>query len=56
MDVNVVVGGGVVVDVDVGAVVDVDAVKDHFEQKLNNVMGAVLENERYPPIVNDIVQ
>ena len=40
------------------AVVDEAAVKgqDVFEQKLDNVMGAVLGNERYPPIVNDIVQ
>ena len=56
--VDVGVGADVVVGVgaDVGADVDEDAVKDKFEQKLNNVMGTVLGNERYPPIVNEVVQ
>ena len=52
------VGAGVVGDEGEDAVVDEAAVKgqDVFEQKLDIVMGAVLGNERYPPIVNDIVQ
>ena len=36
--------------------VDVDAAKDKFEQKLDNVMGAVLEIGTLPSIVDDIVQ
>ena len=37
------------VDEDVDAGVDVDAAKDKFEQKLDDVMGAVLRSGRYPP-------
>ena len=37
------------VDEDVDAGVDVDAAKDKFEQRLDDVMGAVLRSGRYPP-------
>ena len=58
VDVVVVRDAVVVEDVVEGADVDVGAVelRTKFEQKLDNVMGAVLEIGTLPSIVDDIVQ